>query len=198
VGQGGDGREAEAPGLSADAFVREPLAMVVRTVAGTRKSDPIGEVIDRILAAQAEAIEAAIARHGASPGCRLPGPGTRDRQAIAKLVRERLERDRRTEADCMHVIAVYRGDWLADPIALQKGWTRETPWRAKNFNAKLGADPSLGSRAGVPARPEAPRKRFEDAAVWHGEPSQASQPARRPAEPKPAPEPRPEIVEDWG
>jgi hypothetical protein len=119
----------------------EPLTLVPLFEVVT-KPGPIADAIDRILAAQAAAIEAAIAKHGASHGCRLPAAGTGDRAKIEKLIRDRLTRDRpkRTEADCMHVLATYARDWLASPLALQKGWTRGTPWRPTYFGDRLGAD----------------------------------------------------------
>jgi hypothetical protein len=112
------------------------------SVGRERDPDPIADAIDRILAAQAAAIEAAIAKHGASPRCRLPAAGTGDRAKIEKLLRDRMTKDRpkRTEADCMHVLATYARDWLASPLALQKGWTRGTPWRPDYFGDRLGAD----------------------------------------------------------
>jgi hypothetical protein len=129
------GRERD-PDPDQRPLVLTPLVGVVT------KPDPIADAIDRILAAQAAAIEAAIAKHGASPRCRLPAAGTGDRAKIEKLLRDRMTKDRpkRTEADCMHVLATYARDWLASPLALQKGWTRGTPWRPDYFGDRLGAD----------------------------------------------------------
>jgi hypothetical protein len=142
----------------------EPLTLVPLFEVVT-KHDPITEIIDRVLAAQADAIEAAIAKHGASPRCRLPAAGTGDRAKIEKLLRDRMTKDRpkRTEADCMHVLATYARDWLASPLALQKGWTRGTPWRPDYFGDRLGAD--IGGGASKPAA-RRPQGRFSDAGAW--------------------------------
>jgi hypothetical protein len=165
----------------------EPLTLTPIEPVGA-KPDPVGESIDRILAAQSEAIDAAIAVHGASPRCRLPGQGTKDRRVIEALIRDRLVKDNRSEADCLHVVAAYRRSWIEDSIALRNGWTTETPWRAKNFNARLRSDPGVSScRASGASKP----RRFVDSAVYTGPPL-GLPPLLNEPEP-----PRVEVETDW-
>jgi hypothetical protein len=179
------GRERDPDTEAEQPLVLTPLALVT----AVRKPDPIADAIDRILAAQGLAIEAAIAKHGASPRCRLPAAGTGDRAKIEKLIRDRMTKDRpkRTEADCMHVLATYARDWLASPLALQKGWTRGTPWRPDYFGDRLGADLSP-ARA---AKPAARQKRYVDSAVYTGPPL-GLPPLLNEPEP-----PRVEVETDW-
>lgn len=117
--------------------------------------DPIAPVIARLLERQITALDAARKAHGI--GRRFPAAGTKDRRAVESRIRERLVKDPRTEAECMHVLEVYAAEWLADDIALRKGWTTETPWRDQNFRQKLAAE--VGAVRSTPTR----RSKFQQA-----------------------------------
>jgi hypothetical protein len=101
VGQGGDGREAEAPGLSLDQLVLEPVAVVVA------RPNPARELFDLHDRLRREALE-----HHRLRVTALRKPGTEAERDLLRAIGKRLrEYDDET---CRHVLAVRHGEWMRD------------------------------------------------------------------------------------
>lgn len=181
VGQGQAGALAPEP-LTLVGIVEADRVVVTRDVARE-----LLEEHDRLR-------RAALEYHGLKVTS-LRRPNTKAEGETLKHIRERLAEH--GEADCRHVLAVLSWEWQRS-LAQTRDWShRDTPWIAKNFEGlRHRCVGSTGGRV-EPAAASKPR-RFEDAAVWTGEPSPQNKPAKPRPEPMPTPSPPREIVEDWG
>lgn len=126
--------------------------------------DPATEAVERILAAQHSAVVEARAHHGKRS---IPPPRGQVRERMRAAIRGRLA-EGHTEAECLHVVAVSRADWLADAKGLE--FATETPWRPSNFGRLLGVEPSSrGSPRGSPRPKQPPSICSYDSTDWQDE-----------------------------